>query len=1085
MEQQDADTHNVQTYNAKTWFYKNKLDKIYGPFSDGQMRVYYRDKYIPGDVMIRRGGTKEDHTNGFEALNIIFVGDDLERAFLPGVGPCASVPHDNGEVDPNADQSTKSRQGSRMSGTGKKPSISKRKSVRLAELNKHFRPTDMTSLEKAKDKASPPAAANPKRTPIESIATNAPGPGRKISGEPSTATIASELIQQYKDYMQSHHIRVGDLYKRHAAEQKNILRSFLTRTLKSADPGMGKKKTSGSDISKERGQTTQDIATIINEHGRIIAETSAQYETLRKDKPPERYVLGFLDKPGKFNSFNYYERWVEVRDAGTPRVHLTIAKSESDHTKQLFPISETSVVRTLPLKSRIGKQPEETLTFELLSGKKRSIKLRAKTKDDLDDFVEIIESEISKLKKAANNETINPLMDAAVGPARTPSLKPQLSSGNLLSDVQLEHVPSLHTVQENDEALGPSNIEIGSSDSLFGTKRQHAHEYYSVDGVFGTFDWKLGASDASADVEKFTAFTMELLKYVRRIHGEIITFVCSNINSNKSGKVISSWVVLFATLSSMQSFFLDSIVKSLLLTLKDSFKAECTFTYFYPKSIKDTVMEPTYLPMRRGKCANNFKQLTRLPIYPTAHSLIVEYIFDIETAKKFSSFCRFEKSFTNDLREYCSSELLFFHSSHSKNSNKIIWTFIFASTTAFVTLFEQDTTKTDILQQCIRCCTSVSGFVLHQMTCPESTKIVTSQHEKGINLTYVPHVPGSFALNPGATLFDSVEGSAENPQLWGAAMKLGNFFKTWQKRYFCYQKAENTILYFENVPSSERRESERGTIKLDKGATVLQLDRIYDIGIEIITQKRKYYLMFETVGERNLWTRALQSSVCKTINAAGETIERDELHDYCTHVSPGTHQFSETLEILHFCIEAYGENHIVISLTAYTGNSGIISWDVTRKYSEFADLRNRVARLRVSETSSEQFGMYLVRSLPPYYKLKDNLDVNAFEEQLEDFLQIILSMPKIRKTELLQKFLNTSTPTLAAGSRDTGSRRFRNSISLKDSFGRRVRSSSVEVEDDTFFMKQMEFASMDTPERNKLLKHTLLSGQKRTVARKG
>ena len=105
--------------------------------------------------------------------------------------------------------------------------------------------------------------------------------------------------------------------------------------------------------------------------------------------------------------------------------------------------------------------------------------------------------------------------------------------------------------------------------------------------------------------------------------------------------------------------------------------------------------------------------------------------------------------------------------------------------------------------------------------------------------------------------------------------------------------------------------------------------------------------------------------------------------------------------------------------------------------------------------------------------LKDNLDVNAFEEQLEDFLQIILSMPKIRKTELLQKFLNTSTPTLAAGSRDTGSRRFRNSISLKDSFGRRVRSSSVEVEDDTFFMKQMEFASMDTPERNKLLKHTL------------
>ena len=121
-----------QPYNSKVWFYKNKMEKIYGPFSDEQMRSYYRQNYIAKDVLIRRGGTKKDKINGFAPLHEIF--NDLDMAFLPGVGPCPA----------------RSDKKENINGAKEKSTISKRKSVRLAELSEKFRATDMRSFEKKK-----------------------------------------------------------------------------------------------------------------------------------------------------------------------------------------------------------------------------------------------------------------------------------------------------------------------------------------------------------------------------------------------------------------------------------------------------------------------------------------------------------------------------------------------------------------------------------------------------------------------------------------------------------------------------------------------------------------------------------------------------------------------------------------------------------------------------------------------------------------------------------------------------------------------------------------------------------------------
>ena len=390
---------------------------------------------------------------------------------------------------------------------------------------------------------------------------------------------------------------------------------------------------------------------------------------------------------------------------------------------------------------------------------------------------------------------------------------------------------------------------------------------------------------------------------------------------------------------------------------------------------------------------------------------------------------------------------------------------------SFINLFELDTTKTDIFQQCIRCCTRVLAFVHHQMSCPESTKILTSQHEKGIELTYVPYVPGSFARNPGNNLYCNLGNSIEKKQLWGTALKIGKLFKNWQKRYFCYEQDEQAVHYYENAPSSSRRETARGTIKLDKNTTVLQLDRVYDIGFEIITQKRTYYLLFQSVGERNLWAKVLQDCVSKTIDAAAEIVERDELEDYCAQISPGTYKFSDQLEILNFCIEVYGENHIVIGITSYMGNAQIISWDVTRKFSEFLELRNKLTRFPINEKSSEHFGVYMMQGLPTYLKLRDSSFVNECEEELEDFLQMILSIPKFRQSETVQTFLNTSVSQ--SGSRKSDAQRPTEAkMTLKDSRGRRARGTSIDPGDDAFFQTQIAFASSHTPERkNHLLHH--------------
>ena len=210
-------------------------------------------------------------------------------------------------------------------------------------------------------------------------------------------------------------------------------------------------------------------------------------------------------------------------------------------------------------------------------------------------------------------------------------------------------------------------------------------------------------------------------------------------------------------------------------------------------------------------------------------------------------------------------------------------------------------------------------------------------------------------------------------------------------------------------------------------------------------------ILFDTYSERNMWIEALAPFIKQFVSPRG--IEIRNLSDYTNRISTGRHRFKNGhLEILHFSIEILSRTNIVICISGYTDeNSGPVSWEVTREYSEFLDMKQCAAKIKTADEHA-YCGQFLTVALPGTLNLTES-NIEAREILLESFLHCIISMPRMRQADTFQSFIRIELAGVMGGSskRPHGRSSAARSMDRRGAPGRH-RYSTENLADDLFDM---------------------------------
>ena len=914
-----------------------------------------------------------------------------------------------------------------INGAKQKRKTTTRQSIRLVDLTK-----TVTTANKAKDLF----LSYKKKSNRGTI-------HRRGEQEADPVAVAGEIILEYKRHVSAAAPR--EQYSQHRQKQAESLRVYLEKC----------------------GLVNEAVA---REHDRILRATHAHYEELKSAGATgdtgsgTRQHLGMLGKQGKFNKYHFNPRWVELHDVGTKRVHLVISNDPNDPPKDVCPLTEASKVRVLKHTpdatpedgegERRGNKASTTgaygdYVFEVITGDKRVV-LATESSETMAQIMETLH-EIIKSVKFLDNQTMNPAMGLTVradgkvagGDGNNTTVHQQLieetqkrrnlelkltKAQHLIARLETENARMTRRQDRDPQSSSERRRPVQSTASkqqpappfavttckakLPGNPDAPSIDCFQVSGVFCTVQWHY---DDSADQEMMTATMMELLQYATSTHREIVTFVCAN--KSLAGSVVSMWQMVFAFPQAMQEFFEDAFVKRIFQNFSELVTRNGVFEYFYPdRSV--ALYEPSCyggLDCSRGECGELFMQMKLVSSVPAKHALSIQYSFSgFEHMKKYDSFLHFESLMCEQLRK-CVPDVLTVNIQHSRQQMKIKWTIIFFNVDSFISTM-LDSAHEDVFQQCVRCCHMASCAVFND-TSDEALTILTKYHEMGIPLNFIPSVPGSFVVNPCLGLYRLPVQKAE---LWGVGLKRGEIIKSWKRRYFCLTHADGEINYYRSVPSraicgdkEQRKRHALGTILLEKDATVVVLDRVFDLAIEINVKRRTYMILFDTYPERNMWIEALAPCIKQFVSPRG--IEIRNLSDYTNRISTGRHRFRNGhLEILHFSIEILSRTNIVICISGYADKSnGPVSWEVTREYSEFLTLKQFAAKIRTADEHA-YCGQFLTVALPGTLNLTES-NIETREILLESFLHCIMSMPRMRQADTFQSFIRIELAGITGG----------------------------------------------------------------------
>ena len=203
--------------------------------------------------------------------------------------------------------------------------------------------------------------------------------------------------------------------------------------------------------------------------------------------------------------------------------------------------------------------------------------------------------------------------------------------------------------------------------------------------------------------------------------------------------------------------------------------------------------------------------------------------------------------------------------------------------------------------------------------------------------------------------------------------------------------------------------SKSGEISLEN-CEKIYIGRLKDLGIEIITQKRTYFILPKSVGECVLWTWILKHYVEDVEVCRYEKPDSKFLEFGLSDPSSLGILLSSTLCIVYFSVELLSIDitkslhdkslRYEISIHALTNKYNISSWEVQRSYSEFVQYKKSLYKAD-SSLSSQMVHDKLPRPLSN--KAYDE-EIDKHLSECENFLLSVLSIPAYRRLDETKDF---------------------------------------------------------------------------------